>query len=197
MSSPRCSAQSVRSKQPCRRYAIRGGTVCYTHGGRAPQVKAAAKARLARQEAQTIVEHLGVRVETTPEEALLGQVWEAAGNVELLRRMVQDLTPAVGMSVFGEDGQVIHKIAGPTGSKQKQNEAAPHVLVVMYNEERDRLVRYAKVCADAGVSQQLISLMERHAEQVVTAVETSLEELGVEVTEETRRVLGTHLRLVR
>ncbi len=31
----------------CRRAAIRGGTVCATHGGQAPQVKAAAAERLA------------------------------------------------------------------------------------------------------------------------------------------------------
>lgn len=32
--------------EPCGRWAIRGGTVCPTHGGSAKQVKAAARARL-------------------------------------------------------------------------------------------------------------------------------------------------------
>lgn len=33
--------------QPCRAYAIHGGTVCVAHGGAAPQVKRAAAERLA------------------------------------------------------------------------------------------------------------------------------------------------------
>lgn len=41
----RCTAKNKRG-EPCRRDAIRGGSVCRTHGGAAPQVKAAAEARL-------------------------------------------------------------------------------------------------------------------------------------------------------
>jgi hypothetical protein len=42
----RCKATSKQSGKPCGRYAIPGGTVCYWHGGAAPQVKQAAMARL-------------------------------------------------------------------------------------------------------------------------------------------------------
>jgi len=34
------------AKRPCRNWAIKGGTVCPYHGGKAPQVKAAAQRRL-------------------------------------------------------------------------------------------------------------------------------------------------------
>jgi hypothetical protein len=44
---PRCSAHSSRTGLPCRSAAIRGGTVCTTHGGNAPQVREAARLRLA------------------------------------------------------------------------------------------------------------------------------------------------------
>jgi hypothetical protein len=43
----KCSAKSSRTGEPCRREAISGGTVCYMHGGAAPQVKRSAAARLA------------------------------------------------------------------------------------------------------------------------------------------------------
>lgn len=42
-----CTAKSQQSGKRCRRHAIKGGTVCATHGGRAPQVKASARLRLA------------------------------------------------------------------------------------------------------------------------------------------------------
>ena len=42
-----CTAKSVRSGKRCRKWAIAGGTVCPTHGGRAPQVKDRARLRLA------------------------------------------------------------------------------------------------------------------------------------------------------
>lgn len=40
-----CSARKT-SGDPCRRRPINGGTVCASHGGRAPQVKAAAQRRI-------------------------------------------------------------------------------------------------------------------------------------------------------
>jgi hypothetical protein len=43
----RCTAVSARTGEPCKKWAIAGGTVCPTHGGRAPQVKQSAKERLA------------------------------------------------------------------------------------------------------------------------------------------------------
>jgi hypothetical protein len=42
----RCTAHSGRTGAPCKKWAIKGGTVCQTHGGGAPQVKQAAMARL-------------------------------------------------------------------------------------------------------------------------------------------------------
>lgn len=41
-----CTATKHRTGEPCRMAAIVGGTVCPAHGGRAPQVRAAALARL-------------------------------------------------------------------------------------------------------------------------------------------------------
>lgn len=42
----RCKATSHRTKQRCCNYAIRGAEVCRHHGGSAPQVRAAAAARV-------------------------------------------------------------------------------------------------------------------------------------------------------
>ena len=45
--SRRCTAHSSQTGERCKRSAIKGGTVCASHGGRAPQVKRSAKERLA------------------------------------------------------------------------------------------------------------------------------------------------------
>lgn len=44
--SRRCTAHSSQTGERCKRSAIKGGTVCASHGGRAPQVKKSAKERL-------------------------------------------------------------------------------------------------------------------------------------------------------
>lgn len=41
-----CHAVTTGTKQPCKVAAIKGGTVCVYHGGRAPQVREAAQRRL-------------------------------------------------------------------------------------------------------------------------------------------------------
>lgn len=42
----RCSGRSSQTGKPCQRWSIRGGYVCPSHGGRAPQVRAKARERL-------------------------------------------------------------------------------------------------------------------------------------------------------
>ena len=41
-----CKAHSSRTGKRCRRHAIRGGAVCYVHGGAAPHVRRKANERL-------------------------------------------------------------------------------------------------------------------------------------------------------
>lgn len=50
-----CGGRSSQTGRPCRRWSIRGGYVCPSHGGRAPQVKAKARERLAELAAAAIL----------------------------------------------------------------------------------------------------------------------------------------------
>lgn len=184
-----CKAHTSAGR-PCRRSAISGGTVCASHGGRAPQVRAAANRRLALIEAHGLIERYGQEIDVTPEEAIFAMIRVAAGNVTLLSDLVSELETAVG-----PDG-----IAGSTGSTSKLNEAAPHVLIVMYNEERDRLVRFSKVAAEIGLSERMVRLAESQGEMIVRIFTAALDDpdwdLPAEAREEGRHVIGRHLRLV-
>ena len=50
----RCTGHSARTGKPCKKFPIHGGTVCDTHGGRAPQVQQKARERLAALAPQAV-----------------------------------------------------------------------------------------------------------------------------------------------
>lgn len=176
---PMCSARSSRTGQPCKKRAVRGAAVCASHGGRAPQVRAAAGRRLALGEAIAELSKLGRPIEVDPAEAMLEMVYEAAGNVAALRRLVQQLQvntidPGTGVLEGGggdppfmddidrsELGAAIASRVDPANWK-----AAPHIWVAMYDAERERLVKWAKACRDAGVDERRVRLAEDRGAQI-------------------------------
>lgn len=185
---PRCTATSKRTGKQCQRDATPGMSVCYYHGSATGASKRAATRRLALGAAEVALDEerrLGRVLPVEPAEAMLEMVREAAGNVAVLRHLVETLTVetvdapqpetvTVG-AVEDEDGEeqggieivttgrMSAAIAGLTGSTTKWNDAAPHVWVVMYNDERERLVKWAKACRDAGVDERRVELAEGQA----------------------------------
>lgn len=182
-----CAAHS-RGGGPCRNRPMRGQRVCKMHGGRAPQAKAAAERRLEREAVEAEMTRLGVPLDVDPEEALLGLVREAAGNVAFLRGLVAELKPGVAkMAVAlaeGDDGVKIRLaapeqgyVAGPDDPEKFT--AKPHVLVVLYGEWCDRLAQYAALALRAGVEERRVRLAERDADQLMTAVVAALDATGL------------------
>lgn len=172
--SARCEATSKQSGLRCKRWARPGSNVCAMHGAKAPQTVRAAARRLAMGEAQMAIAEeraLGRVLPVEPAEAMLEMVREAAANVAVLRDLVQTLelgTVTDPVPWVDADGEIIAgampaSIAGLTGSEAKRNDAAPHVWVVMYNDERERLVKWAKACRDAGVDERRVELAEGQA----------------------------------
>ena len=54
-----CTAKANRTGERCRRDAIKGGRVCISHGGKAPQVKKAAARRFAEASDLTLEKFVG------------------------------------------------------------------------------------------------------------------------------------------
>ena len=150
---------------------------CRKHGGNTRSAKKSA-ARLA---AQHEVESLSIPVDTTPEDALLGEVRHVAGDVAFIRQQVKqlgyDLTQEVITSEFG-------------------GYQAPSVWLEMYWQAHDRLVRVAAATIKAGVEERKVRIAEREMDAVAEAIHATLRDIGVDVTPEVGASLGRHLRAV-
>lgn len=165
---------------PCRqRKGVRtdhsGAGNCWLHGGRSPN----GKRHAATEAARMALISLGIPVQTDPQQALLEQVWEAAGNVAFLRERVQALQVGV---------------AGP----DHLGDGRPHVLVIMYGEERDRLSKIAKMALDAGIAAKFVAIAERQADAIVEVINAVLDGLGLDdiQREHGREIAGAKLRLL-
>ena len=170
----RCTAKSKQSGQQCKKLAIPGGTVCRTHGGKAGQVQRAAQRRLQAAEAVEELARLGVSIETTPIEALEAMLYEAAGNVAILRSMVADL----------DQGQLYGELWHDNG--QATGEAKPHVLVVLYNQERDRLAKLAEACAKLGLDERRVRVAEAQVQRFLDAVTGAVADVGLSAEQQSR-----------
>lgn len=161
-----CGAHKSTNGQACRNLAgyrtpHPGWGRCRNHGGStAPGILAAAK-----EEANVALRQLplfGELVDVTPHEALIFMVRRSAGMVSWLEAKMQTL---------GEESMVY------VDQAQQQR---PNAWLKLLNEERDRLVRYAKTAADAGVAERAIQLAEQQGAMVATLVQSVLDQLGLD-----------------
>lgn len=142
------------------------------HGGKSPRALQAVDRRRVEAEVRST---LGIPLEVNPLQALLGQVYEAAGNVEFLRQKVQKLEclwysyergakTAVGTDENGE----------PMTETITVLEVKPHILVQLYNQERDRLAHYAELCIKAGVAERQVKVAEAEATMMAACITGAL-----------------------
>jgi hypothetical protein len=158
---------------------------CKLHGGASPtHVKAAQ-----RREAERAVELFGLPREVDPHEALLEEVHRAAGHVAWLGDVVGGL----------DKNQLVHGIARtvqhPDGTLTVEARATVNVWVRLYQEERHRLVRVAKLAIDAGVAEQQVRLAEEQAKQLAAVIRAILTDLGHDLEDERVRDV-VRLRLI-
>jgi hypothetical protein len=161
----RCTARSSRTGKRCAKAPIAGGTVCPTHGGRAPQVKAAAAARIeaARLLQQAAFDPAGVPRD--PGEVLLAMLAMTHARVAVLAAA----------------------LAEQHDSDQVKALTADTALARLEREERDRAGRLAKTALDAGIAERQVRLAERQGELLVTFTERLLTALGHDPTDKTVR----------
>lgn len=162
----RCSAHRTDG-EPCLAWAMLGSVTCAAHGSRAPQVKRAAKRRVARAKAERACAVLGVPVPTTPEDALQDELAWANGHVAWLRDQVGQLTVA--------------DLATDVGA----------ALVFRYSAERDRLVKIAQVMVAADVRGRAVQQARAAGAYLWRLVDGLIEDL--ELTEQQTALIPDRL----
>lgn len=195
-----CSAKN-RFGEPCGKRAMTGLEVCSTHGGRTRAAVAKSERAIHQLQAEVAIkkelrklEKLGGNLDVDPLDVMLQQVGEAAANVEVLRSYIAGLDVEIG-----EDGSVAlpeKEVYWDKGGTYVQ--ARVHIFVAMYNEERDRLVKYAKMCVDAGVDERRVRVAELQAQRLGQAFAAALEDvrdyLTGEAVEALKEALAKRLR---
>lgn len=89
----RCSAKSSQTGLPCKRAPIEGGAVCGTHGGRAPHVKRAARARLENAADRLARQLLGMAEDDTlPPPVKLAALKDALDRAGVGARQAMDVS---------------------------------------------------------------------------------------------------------
>jgi hypothetical protein len=180
--------RTVRPKEPCMNFPMPGLAVCRMHGGSSDVAREAGQRRVAMSEATAELVHLGGQLDVDPSEAMLAMVREAAWNVALYRRLVQLLRidpddPPEDM----DEGEWADRVAAVAPDWQLASIAGrlspadwktgPHALVKMYDDERDKLMKWSKMCRDAGVDERMARVAEQAGSYLVRAIDVLIPQL--------------------
>lgn len=164
--------------QPCRQYKgagtdHSGSGYCVRHTGNTPTGEATA----AKERATKALAMLGIPLQVDPQQALLEQVWEAAGNVAFLRDRVQKLVmPPVNADEVAEAAG--RAKAAQLYGADHTGAGRPHVLVQMYDAERHRLALLCKLAIDANIAEAALNIAEHQADAIVAVVTRVLDWLA-------------------
>lgn len=184
----RCKARSSRTGQPCGNPPMRGAEVCHAHGGKAPQVRQAARRNLAEQHAADAVATYGLPVEIDPGEALIDEVHRTYGHVMWLLDRVREVSPEA--LVWGQTDET-SKSATDFPGVDRTWQAKPNVWLDLYSRERDRLIAVTTAALKAGIDERRLRLAERDATAAVEAVVRALNDPQAGLSDGQRQALRT------
>lgn len=193
----KCNAHS-RSGQQCKKAPMEGQRVCKNHGGASPQAKAKAAERVTlRAVAATLVAHGVPMVDEHPLDGLLDEVRRAAGAVRVYAELISELTipdPGAGpldyLKGIGPDGELVWEdIKARLYGPDHNGEGAPHVLLNLWNAERQWHARVCKMALDAGVAERLVRAAESEGHQIAAIITGVLDHPELELTP-TQRTAG-------
>jgi len=192
--------------------------VCQKHGGASSTTKRKAAQRLAEEKAAKAVVTLGLPIDISPTDALLGEVAATAGHVKWLLGQVRELSPAdlawgvtqrtvkEGLDrvdnwdaevTAGDDTGRVRKTPDDWGTTTTQK-AAPSIWYELYTRERAHLVRVCSEALRAGIEERRVQLAETQGALVAEAIRRILDDLQLspEQTARVKDVVPRHLRAI-
>ena len=155
----RCTARN-RSGDQCRRAPVRGAQVCSMHGGKAPQVVAAAHARIVEAQATRQLRAQGYEPTVNPLDELLSLGAEVAALKDVLRARVAALSDPEWLTM----------------SKLAVEDVG--AIVRAYERALDRCERTFVNMLRLDLEQRRIHLAERDAEMIWRAIGAGLTAIG-------------------
>lgn len=176
-----CSGHTSKGK-PCGRPPIRGGTVCPSHGGSAPQVRAKAEERVADQEFNKAMRRELARLEVDPVDDPLTVLSMLAGQALAFKDALAERVNTL-QSIRYEDMR---------GSEQLRSEVA------LFERAMDRCERFCSSMAKLNIDERRARVEEKQVELVKHALASALADMGMGPAEQ-REAMGhvaRHLRAV-
>lgn len=180
---PRCGANLTKGDGTCANGAgagtgHRGVGYCVYHGGKTRSHQAKAR----REIIQRVVAGMGIPIETTPEQALMSEVYRSAGHVQWMSDVIADWE-------YNAPRELILQL-GETGYEKA-------AWIRVYQDERAHLARVAKAAIDAGIAERVVQLATTQAGLINQAITQILTDLGQDPRDpQVRRVVANRLSAV-
>lgn len=156
----RCKARSSRTGERCRQWAIKGGKVCPAHGGRAPQVAAAARRRVVEDQAAVELARLDVDPVTNPLEELSMLAGQAVAWKDMMAAKVNQLT---SLRYEGEGlGEQLRAEVG------------------LWERALDRCEKFCTAMARLDIDDRLAKISEAQGVVMVGFIQVALQRCGID-----------------
>lgn len=179
----KCRATSKKRGEHCKRYAIPGGTVCYWHGGNAPQVQRKAAERLVMAEAEQVVRKRLSDYPDTPVTDPLAALMTIAGRMEQVSALLKDRVDALETHLTGVDDK-----------GQEFLRATIAAYMTMLGQSSTTLAAIAKL----NIEERMAKVSEAQVMIMMRALEATFAALGITGAQAVtaRQVFATRLREV-
>lgn len=175
----KCSAHissGLHKGRPCDKWAIRGATVCGSHGGSSPRVRAAAAVNEAEK---SIAVTLG-RLQITPVDNPLTALAELAGEILAWKRLAAEKVAEL---------RTLETWNPETGE-------AVRASVIVFERAMDRAVTVLATIARLKIDERLAAITAEQADAVVEMLMGALADAGLDGTVQ-REVTGHAFRRLR
>lgn len=153
----KCKARR-RDGKPCSRWAISGSTVCASHGGRAPQVKAAAHRRIVEADALATLAYQGIKP--------IGDPIEELGKLASETSAMKDALAAR-----------VNALDSPTYDFMGQSKIRAEVE--LYNSALDRCIRVLDLLGKHDLNDRLVKVEEQTGQLFQYVITGVLNDIGL------------------